>query len=244
MADVFRDGAAAVLVSGGIDSAILAVDLLASFAAVHPIYVRFGLRWEETELACLRRYLDAVREDRPGLRPLTVLDEPVGAVYGPHWSTRGPSDVPGYDSPDEAVYLPGRNVLLAAKAAVWCRLRDVEHLAFGVLRGNPFPDSTPAFFDELAAVLNRAMSGRLAILRPYETLSKVEVLRRGDRLPLHLTLSCLDPVDGAHCGDCNKCAERRNAFARAGLVDRTVYARDGGEVRPSTPAPATVPVAE
>src|SRR6185312_8031029 len=103
-------------------------------------------------------------------------DEPVADVYGDHWSTAGP--VPAAGTPDEAVYLPGRNVLLAAKAAVWCRLRGVEALAFGTLRANPFPDSTPAFFDGLESVLNRAMGGRLRIVRPYQRLSKVEVLGR------------------------------------------------------------------
>lgn len=43
-------------------------------------------------------------------------------------------------------------------------------------------------------------------------------------LPLHLTLSCLHPMsDGRHCGDCNKCRERAEAFAAAGVPDRTDY---------------------
>jgi 7-cyano-7-deazaguanine synthase len=219
-----RKREAAVLVSGGVDSAVLSVDLLARFERVHPIYVRFGLRWEEPEMAALRAFLAEANAGRPGLVPLTVLDEPVATVYGNHWSTAGRPDVPGYETADEAVYLPGRNVLLAAKAAVWCRLRGVETLAFGTLRGNPFPDSTPEFFSEFESVLNRAMDGRLTILRPYERRSKVEVLRRGAGLPLHLTLSCLDPVDGRHCGRCNKCAERQRAFRDAEIPDRTEYA--------------------
>src|SRR5438067_2422191 len=83
-----RDREVAVLASGGIDSAILCVDLLREYARVQPLYVRFGLRWEEVELGCLRRFLDAV--SRPGLLPLCVLDEPVVDVYGAsHWSTGG-----------------------------------------------------------------------------------------------------------------------------------------------------------
>ena len=224
MAGFSSERQAAVLVSGGIDSAVLAVDLLGRFGRVHPIYVRFGLRWEDTELAALRSFLEAVRAGRPGLAWLTVLDEPIASIYGDHWSTDGRSDVPGYETPDEAVYLPGRNLLLAAKAGVWCRLRGIETLAFGTLRGNPFPDSTSAFFDQLQGTINRAVEGRLEILRPYERLSKREVLRRGAGLPLELTWSCLDPVGGRHCGACNKCAERQRAFREAGLVDRTLYA--------------------
>ena len=213
-------GDAAVLVSGGVDSAVLCVDLLREFRSVHPIYVRFGLRWEGVEERWLRRFLDAVTEARPTLHPLTVLDEPIAQVYGEHWSNAGRSGVPGAETADDAVYLPGRNVLLAAKAAVWCRLREVETLAFGILKGNPFPDSTPEFFDGLETTLNVAMSGRLRIIRPYATLSKTDVLARGAELPLELTFSCLNPVGERHCGACNKCAERNAAFSRAGIITR------------------------
>src|SRR5579883_1474306 len=221
MSDDSSGNDVAVLVSGGVDSAVLTIDLLKSFRRVFPIYVRFGLRWEDVELAGLRTFLDATA--RPGLMPLTVLDEPITDVYGSHWST-GSSSVPGSETPDEAVYLPGRNVLLAAKAAVWCRLRDVGSLAFGCLGANPFPDSTPAFFDALQSALNLAMDGHLRLLRPFDRLKKSEVLLRGEDLPLHLTFSCLNPVDGRHCGACNKCAERQKGFREAGRRDMTAYA--------------------
>jgi 7-cyano-7-deazaguanine synthase len=216
------DNEVAVLSSGGIDSAILCVDLLREFARVHPLYVRFGLRWEEVELDGLRTFLDAV--ERPGLMPLHVLEEPVADVYGKaHWSTDGP-DIPDAESADEAVYLPGRNLLLAAKASVWCRLREIDSLAFGSLRANPFPDSTPEFFAGLEAVVNRALGGRLRLLRPYDRLGKDEVLRRGADLPVQYTFSCLRPVGRRHCGECNKCAERRRGFRDAGRPDLTPYA--------------------
>jgi len=49
-------------------------------------------------------------------------------------------------------------------------------------------------------------------------------VRRARALPLHLTLTCLQPHDGLHCGRCNKCEERRRAFAEAGVADTTAYA--------------------
>jgi 7-cyano-7-deazaguanine synthase len=211
----------AVLVSGGIDSTILCVDSLRRFTRVYPLHIRFGLRWEEVELACLRRFLDAV--ERPGLMPLHVLDEPIADVYAEHWSVGG-GYVPGATESDESVYLPGRNLLLASKAAVWCRLRGIETLAFGILRLNPFPDGTPAFFQSLEATANRAMNGRLKIIRPYEGLDRVVILPRAEGLPLHLTFSCLNPVAGRHCGACYKCAERQKGFRDLGWLDRTEYA--------------------
>jgi 7-cyano-7-deazaguanine synthase len=218
-------GALAVLVSGGLDSAILLAEGLATHPAVHPLYVRFGLCWEEAELRHLRRFLEAV--SAPALRPLAVLEMPVGDLYGEHWSLTG-RGVPAAGDPDEAVFLPGRNVLLLAKAMLWCHLRGVGTLALAPLQGNPFPDATPAFFAAFARVVNGAVGGQVRVREPYLGLGKVEVLRRGRHLPLERTFSCLHPDGGGrHCGRCNKCAERRAAFRDAGLPDPTAYA--GGE---------------
>lgn len=211
---------AAALVSGGLDSAILCVDLLGAFERVQPIYIRSGLRWEPAEMAALGRFLAEVADDR--IAPIVVLDEPTADVYGTHWSTAG-DDVPGSETPDEAVYLPGRNLLLTIKAAVWCRIRGIEALALGSLGSNPFPDSTPEFFQELQDLVGRAMNGGPRLIRPFAVLHKEEVVARGRDLPLHLTFSCIDPREGRHCGRCNKCAERKKGFREAGLRDLTPY---------------------
>src|SRR3954454_9168712 len=96
----------AVLISGGLDSAIVLGDALRRGTPVQPLYIRCGLSWESVELDYLQRYLAALAAP-----PLVVLEMPVADVYGPHWSITG-VNVPGADSPDEAVFLPGRNVLL------------------------------------------------------------------------------------------------------------------------------------
>src|SRR4051794_13952465 len=72
-----RHGAVAVLASGGLDSAILVAELLSRGSVVHPIYVRFGLAWEPTEEAHLRRFLDTLTSPAP--EPLAVLDAPIAS---------------------------------------------------------------------------------------------------------------------------------------------------------------------
>ncbi len=209
-----------LLLSGGLDSAILLGETLAGGTAVHPLYVRSGLFWEPAELAHLRRFLDALKH--PTLAPLEILDMPVSDLYGNHWSLTG-RDVPDAASADEAVYLPGRNVLLLAKALLWCHLRRVPELALGVLEANPFQDATPEFFTAFQAVVNQAVDDCVSVRRPYAGRTKVEIVRRGSGMPLEHTFSCLRPTAGRHCGRCNKCAERRRAFAAAGISDPTPY---------------------
>jgi 7-cyano-7-deazaguanine synthase len=211
----------AVLASGGADSAVLTAELLREGHVVHPIYVRFGLAWEATEEEHLRRFLATLTQS--GLRPLVTLDLPVAPLYDAHWSVSG-VDVPDDRSEDHAVYLPGRNLLLLAQPSVWCALHDIRTAALGTLKGNPFPDSTREFFDELGALVRRAMGHALRILTPYADLTKAQVLERGSGLALEHTFSCIDPRHGAHCGRCNKCAERQRAFAASSLEDVTDYA--------------------
>ena len=212
----------AVLVSGGIDSAILLAESCRLHPAVHPLYVRCGLVWEDAEQAHLARFLAAVA--CPALRPLVRLEMPVRDLYGDHWSTTG-RGVPDANSPDEAVFLPGRNLLFLTKAMLWCHLHDVHAVALALLEANPFPDATPAFFADFQAVANRALGGAVRVVCPYARLHKADALRRGLGLPLAETFSCIRPIDGRHCGVCNKCAERQKGFRDIATPDPTPYVR-------------------
>jgi 7-cyano-7-deazaguanine synthase len=209
----------AVLISGGLDSAILLGDALRRQSIV-PIYIRCGLVWEDVEEQYLRSFLQALA--RPALEPLVTLDQPIADVYGDHWSIRG--DAPSAGTPDEAVFLPGRNVLLLAKSLLWCHLHGVPALALGSLQTNPFPDATPTFFHDFQEVVNRAVGGKVEVLLPFGGMKKTAVMALGKGLPLEHTFSCISPKDGLHCSRCNKCEERREAFATAGMIDPTRYA--------------------
>ena len=54
----------AVLVSGGVDSAVLLAEAVRVYPAVHPLFVRTGLFWEAAELDHLNRFLAAIRAPR------------------------------------------------------------------------------------------------------------------------------------------------------------------------------------
>jgi 7-cyano-7-deazaguanine synthase len=78
----------------------------------------------------------------------------------------------------------------------------------------------------MARALSLGLGARIAIEAPYAQLHKADVIRIGAGLqvPLELTLSCMQPVNGMHCGRCSKCRERRDAFVEAGVADPTTYA--------------------
>lgn len=211
-----------LLLSGGIDSAVLLQHLLdRDVKSVQPIYIKSGLYWQRDELQAVRTYLAQVAA--PRIAPLEVLDMPLQDVYSEHWSVSG-QGVPNASSPDDAVFLPCRAGLLSIKAIVWCQLHGIRTLALANLKSNPFPDATDRFFQEFESAMNCALPSPISIERPFSHLDKQSVMEVGRNLPLELTFSCIAPINGLHCGRCNKCAERQKAFRRVDRRDGTIYA--------------------
>ena len=213
----------AVLLSAGLDSAVLAA-AEASTSLVQPIYVSAGLAWEVQELAALDRLL-AVAPFAGRTASLARLSFTVRDLYpATHWALRG--EPPAFDTPDEDVYLTGRNVVLLSKAAIYCSQHGISRIALGPLAGNPFPDATPLFFETMGSALSLGLAHPITIDAPFAAMDKSEVIKLGVALgvPLELTLSCMNPQDVVHCGQCSKCRERRDAFHDAKVTDLTAYA--------------------
>ncbi|MBI1953462.1 MAG: 7-cyano-7-deazaguanine synthase [Candidatus Omnitrophica bacterium] len=216
-----KDQGAAVLVSGGVESAALLAQALGAYERVYPLYVKKGLRWEREELAVLKRLLAQVKED--GLADLTILPVPVAAVYGAHWSV-GSSAAPGFRAPDSAVYLPGRNLLLLSLGGLFCSSRRIPNLWIGTLKGNPFRDAQIGFLRRMEGLLRDTLGWPIRIAAPFRGLTKAQVIGRWPGLPWGSTLSCLRPAGAAHCGRCQKCAERKKGFKEAGMADPARFA--------------------
>lgn len=204
-----------MLASGGLDSGILLAEQAQRGREVFPLFLKSGLVWERAELACLRRYLRALPQSLASrVRPLKVASTPMGDLYGDHWSTTG-RGVPGWRASDSSVYLPGRNIMLLAKAAVHAAMLGVPRVAIGPLKGNPFPDATPAFFRALGRGLAAGLDFPIRVEAPLLARDKQYLIRRFRHLPLHLTISCSKPAGLKPCGRCAKCRERTLALEAA-----------------------------
>jgi 7-cyano-7-deazaguanine synthase len=213
-----------VLFSGGLDSAVLLADVArdARHVRVQPLYVRVGLAWEREELDMIDQLLASSAFQR--VSPIATLDFDMRDIYPPtHWAIRG--DPPGFDTPDADVYLEGRNIVLLTKAAVFMVRAKLSRVLIGPLAGNPFPDATPQFFDAMSRALSLGLNAAIEIAAPFADFHKSDVIKLGHAIgvPFELTLSCMQPTAGTHCGRCSKCRERRDAFREAGIEDPTRY---------------------
>jgi 7-cyano-7-deazaguanine synthase len=211
-----------VLFSGGLDSAVLLALELRTYRPVHPVHVRSGFAWEDAERRAIDRLLAS--PVLAAAAPLSTLNLDMRDVYPPnHWAIVG--QPPAYDTPDEDVYLEGRNIVLLSKTAILCARLGIARIALGPLSNNPFPDASPEFFQTMARALSIGLARDIEVDTPLTSRHKEDVIRLGVELgvPFELSLSCMNPVGDVHCGACSKCRERRDAFAEAGVADPTRY---------------------
>ena len=207
------DYRSAVLCSGGLDSTVLLAQEVAHGGIVTPIHINVGFAWEPAEARALQRLL-SLAPFAGKVSPLVTLRMDVGALYpDDHWAMAGRP--PGPDTPDSAVFLDGRNLLLISQAAVWCSRHGISRLLIGSLKGNPFPDATADFFAAVSHTVGLALQMPFVVSAPLLTRTKRDVVALGRALgvPLALSVSCMNPgADDTHCHRCSKCRERTDAL--------------------------------
>lgn len=215
-----------MLLSGGMDSATLACELVAQGYDVCGLGFDYGQRHNKELIAArqLAEHMDMPFDvaELAGLAPLLSASVLTGGGEVPH----------GHYAEDsmKATVVPNRNMVLLSVAAGFAASRGIGAVATAVHAGDHFvyPDCRPSFIQAMRMALNRAMDGlwEVELLSPFLFLTKTDIARRGGVLgvPYGLTWSCYEGGH-VHCGKCGTCVERREAFRDAGMVDPTDYAR-------------------
>lgn len=222
---------AVILLSGGMDSAVvLALAREQGFAA-HALSVSYGQRHTSELDAATRvaRALGAVAHKtvQVDLRSIggSALTDDIAVPVDSDGHTMG-VDIP-------ATYVPARNTIMLSVALGWAEVLGSADLFCGVnaVDYSGYPDCRPEFidaFDRLANVATRAgvEGAGFRVHAPLLHLSKAQIVREGLRLGVDFaqTVSCYqaDP-DGRACSHCDACRLRAEGFAAAGVSDPTRY---------------------
>jgi 7-cyano-7-deazaguanine synthase len=212
------------LVSGGLDSTVLAADLQHDGHDVVPLSIDYGQR-PAIELAAARHVLAALQ-----LPTLELDAHGLGAVFWGSALTDRTVPVPHGHYADDAMKanaVPNRNMVLLSLAASLAVSVKADAVGYAAHAGaeHIYLDCRPAFMDAMRAVLTLIDSRPVELATPYATWSKARVVARGASLgaPLGLTYSCYEG-HVEHCGKCGACVARREAFQLAGVTDPTSYA--------------------
>lgn len=220
---------AVVLLSGGLDSATtLALAVQRGFSP-HTLSFDYGQR-HRCELAAARRVAA-----RLGSVEHKLVRVDLRAIGGS--ALTQDIDVPKDRSFDDAIpvtYVPARNTIFLSIALAWAEVLESQDIFIGVnaLDYSGYPDCRPEYlkaFQIMADLATQAgVEGRqvLTVHAPLISMSKAEIIRRGNSLGIDyaLTHSCYDPdAAGGPCGRCDSCRLRRNGFRDAGLIDPLTY---------------------
>ncbi|MFB9068517.1 7-cyano-7-deazaguanine synthase QueC [Pseudofulvimonas gallinarii] len=226
-----RQRKAVVLLSGGMDSAVVVAIAREMGFAVHALSILYGQR-HAVELAAARR----VAADL-GVAEHKVLNLDLRAIGGSALT----ADIAVPESPSEGIpvtYVPARNTVFLSLALGYAEVIGADDLFVGVnaVDYSGYPDCRPAFveaFERLANVATRAgVEGhQLRVHAPLMHLGKDEIVREGVRLGVDFaqTVSCYQADEqGLACGRCDACRLRAQGFAEAGVPDPTPYRADAG----------------
>ena len=221
---------AVVLLSGGMDSAVVLALARERGFACHALSVAYGQR-HASELQAAARVAAML-----GAAEHKVVDVDLRSIGGS--ALTADIAVPQHDrvhADDEipVTYVPARNTIMLSVALGWAEVLGADDIYCGVnaVDYSGYPDCRPAFiaaFEELANLATKAgVEGRhLHVHAPLIALSKADIVREGMRLGVDFsaTVSCYRAdAQGRACGQCDACGLRAEGFVQAGVADPTRY---------------------
>ncbi len=185
------------LVSGGLDSTLVAKLAQEEGVRQHPLFIDYGQRARDRELAACR-----VAMSRLGLPEPSVAE--LGG-YG-RLIRSGLTDTSLHVLED--AFTPGRNMLFLLTAAAQAVQRDADAVSIGLLHEDTalFPDQTADFLKHAEAMISLCMGREIRVLAPLAQFHKQDVVALAAEKGIADTYSCHMGAEEP-CGACIACNE-------------------------------------
>ncbi len=222
-------GALVALISGGLDSLVVAAMAKAAGWRLFALTIDYNQR-HRIELQAAARVAEALGAERHVVLPLDLTQ------FGGSALTDGDIAVPkgGVEAGIPITYVPARNTIFLSLCLGWAEAVGARDIAIGVnaLDYSGYPDCRADFIDAFEAMANLATKAGVegdpfSVHTPLVHMTKADIVRAGTDLGINLGLSwsCYDPTpDFRHCGQCDSCRLRQKGFEEAGIADPTDYA--------------------
>ena len=219
---------AVIVFSGGIDS-VCAVLFLKSRYELYGITFSYGQK-ASREITAARSFAKKL-----GLKQHKIVD--IGfmrELYGDsNVLTSTKRKIPSKF--EYSIVVPIRNAVFLSVASAWAFTLNASLVAYGAHTGDKnYPDCRPVFAKKLETAFNQGeidginlgLRKSIKIWSPYrEGLSKSDLLKDGVKVlgdSIFNTWSCYSNKK-YHCGVCESCNNRKIAFQKAGIADKTKY---------------------
>lgn len=219
---------AVVVFSGGLDS-VCACAYLKSKYELYGISFAYGQRANQ-ELKAAKRLAKILNLKKHKIIDINFMKELYGKTNVLTSTAR-----PLPQKFDYSIVVPIRNAVFLSIATAWAFTLKASLVAYGAHKGDAFyPDCRPSFSKKMEFALNQGeidgirhgVRKKIKIWTPFEeSLSKSELLKKGYEILgdlLFKTWSCYSNTR-LHCGRCESCNNRKAAFVKARILDKTIY---------------------
>lgn len=218
---------AVILLSGGIDSATAAYWAKKEKGMeLHALSIDYGQK-AIREVECATEI--ALRLDIQSFRRIDVSDlkEAFKSPLNQMDIDQAENDRDG----DSFYVVPLRNMVFLSIASAYAQSIGAKHVVIGnhLDDAKGFPDCRPGAMKAMQNVVNVASEkGKAVTLHsPWLESSKADIIGHGLelRVPYEHTYSCYEKDnDTRHCGKCESCEYRYQAFVDVGTIDPAPYA--------------------
>lgn len=230
---------AIILLSGGLDSMVVAGLAREAGYALHALTIDYNQR-HRIELESAARIAAHLGAAEHIVLPLDLRRFGGSALTADISVPKEGGDEGGIP----VTYVPARNTIFLSLCLGFAEARGAHDLFIGVnaLDYSGYPDCRPEFiraFEDMANLATKAgVEGAKSNVKgftvhtPLQHMTKADIAREAHRLGLDAGMSwtCYDPVPAKDsgvfkaCGTCDSCRLRAKGFADAGLPDPTLYA--------------------
>ena len=179
-----------VLMSGGVDSSIVAAMLKEDGHDVTGLFVDYGQLTASAEEIAVR---DVCKHLGINYYKITMSLRPIVRS-----SLLGNGTDP---------YIPGRNAFLISLGTAYAKMIGYETVALGAREDSGYPDQSARFIHAMCGTIGSAYG--IDVISPIIWLSKKKLIEFAKRtgFPLDITYSCW--IRNIPCGECKKCLDRK-----------------------------------
>lgn len=218
---VNEGGRAVGLISGGLDSTVVAAHMMNAYQEQIFVFSNYGQKTLDRELRAFRDVCDYFAPNESLIVDMTWLSHLGGSAL--------------FDSSEKLTqvnrkseYVPFRNAVLLSGAVAVAEAKNATTVLIGSTGGDTTcPDNSPAFLAAFQGVIDEGTmtESRIKLVAPLIHKDKEGVIRFGQELgaPFALSWSCHNNLGSIACGACSNCESRRAAFDAVGLRDPLEY---------------------
>jgi 7-cyano-7-deazaguanine synthase len=223
---------ALLIISGGLDSVVLAYKMAHDGISFDAIFADFGKFSTQNELQYARFHtlqlngnfdvIDISKLSRSFIGHVTS-----NAVTLDELDRAGDTHIMSIPNQKRSVVQPSGFPILLSIATYFANISGKQQIYTGIIKEQTRAVSTtPKFFHDWGRTISLLNSSAwpIEIKTPLISSSKAEVIKLGNSLgvPFEMTWSCIRATE-IHCGVCPRCTERRKGFLAAGVADPTQY---------------------